>query len=380
MAIITIDVARNHALFHLATKASDFFSVSLDRISIGEGIEFYDPVYIQSDDPPLYVFEILLLDGVVAGNILIASSTFLGSTLISISKSEAVNILSNRQDLCKILRQEAELSDAQLPDSAIHNIVYSYPKYGVGIKNNLGEWVVVDWKSKSIISSSHDEDDTIQGALVWSFWDEFPQAGPMEEGWNNENNFISNIGGDYLFSEGLYSEDLAEINERAKERKPIKMTTFLPVNIEGQITNVHCAPASLSMIYSYIYHSELDQNEAGEAMNMLPMGSTISGQVRGFKQLLGSDFDIEIDRTPTWEELKVLIEEGLPVKSGIRGHARVATGVRKEIYMNPITGAVEYEDKLLLINDPEPVGIGAQTWENVKTAMLRDFIFVKRKN
>ncbi|MDA0111952.1 hypothetical protein OH457_01815, partial [Vibrio sp. 2art] len=348
MARVDRKTAKKHAYFHLTTKGSSLFGKNIKKLEIQDGIEFYDVEYLEKDDPPLYVFSVTS-DNHEIGRILISGTTYLGSTLISIisNHSKIKNTQEHRINLIEKLRKEFGISIKHAKNSSFKNIVYSYPRYGIGVKDKNNAWKIINWEGESFITDTL-VDPELQGEYYWSFWDEFPQAGSNEEEWKKESEFISN-----LFSTEDYN--ISKLAESIKKIKPVKMTHILPVKSMGQKTNVHCAPCSLEMIYKYVYRKELSQEEVGEKMGILPMGTTTSGQVKGYKHYFSDDFKIELDRTPTWDELKDSIVNGLPVKSGIRGHARVAIGIRKDTYLNSLTGEIQYEDKLLLINDPEPV-------------------------
>jgi len=399
MARVTPSQARKHALFHLHTKTRTTFNPlgvgSGGSLSLGDSIDFLDVAYLGNDDPPLRCFEIRSSD-LIVGVIAISGSTFLGSTLVSLRITTAEPFVIRFAALRNVIRQHLGVNTETLPDTDIFPIAYSYPKFGLGTRLPDDSWLVVDYFDGVPFTASLEEletDDSTQGIAVWSFWDAFPQAGPTEDAWKSESDFIDSLFptdgpdlpvsvlGDPLVPDvGVLETDLVtSLERRLSERPPMQRILSLPVPLIGQITNVHCAPASLSMIYQYLYRSSLSQNEAGEAMDILPNGSTVSGQVRGFREKVGDDFEVTLDRTPTWDELFESIQAGLPAKSGIRGHARTAVGVREDIYINPLTGQTDLTEQLLLVNDPEPVGTGSQIWENIRTAILRDFIFISRR-
>lgn len=390
MARVSDVQARKHALFHLYTKTRSVgqyagLSTDLD-LSLGDSADFWDIVHLQSEDPPLRCFEVTSGSRVV-GNVCVAGTTALGSTFVS---ARFVSSAGFRDRFEELETSIAQMLGSPLPELGLSAtpIVYSYPKFGLGVELPDASWIVCDYYNGEpfVAQLAADVDDAVQGRSAWSFWDTFPQAGGAEEAWKAEDSFVNEL---LATTETgpLFSADSALTDKEATlslassiaRRPPIQLVEILPVPIEGQVTNVHCAPASLSMMYAYVYGTDVSQEEAGEAMHLLPNGSTISGQLRGFREKFGEHFDVTLDRSPTWDELRVAIRSGLPAKSGIRGHARVAVGVRQDIYQDPLTGEAHHSEELLLVNDPEPVGSGSQVWENARTSLLRDFIFLTRK-
>lgn len=399
MARVSQQQARKQALYHLHTKSRVAFShlglEFIKSLTLGESVDFLDVLHLHDDDPPIRCFEVISF-GVVIGTISIAGSSFLGTTLVSLRICETKSFQTRFQELRNSLREFLKRDSAELPDTSFFPVVYSYPKIGLGVPQPDGTWAVVDFFQGVAFATSVEEletDDPSQGISVWSFWDAFPQAGPTEESWKLESGFIdswfpvdgpelmwTHIGDPAIAKKSLLTPDYFSVFSRQLvERPPMQQIYSLPVPLRGQISNVHCAPASLSMIYEYLYQEPLPQDEAGLAMNILPNGSTISGQLRGFREKVGADFDVSLDKSPTWNELSASIRSGLPAKSGIRGHARAAVGVREDVYIDPLSGVVQLTEQLLLINDPEPVGIGSQVWENVKASLLVDFILLTRK-
>lgn len=402
MARVSKQTALKHAYFHLFSKtlASDplfGFNNWSDSI-LGFGIPFYDVVYQKKDDPVIYVFDVYKAHHL--GCIGITGSTYFGTTFAFLNKSNQTAGMSIKDRITLLSKNLVE--QKQVVFDTIIPVVYSYPKIGLFGKTQSGHGLVVDFYSGHEVPKYEGDIDN-QGQYSWSFWDEFPQAGGRADQWKVEDDFIGSIfksdslktlnftTSHYLFpestidvveplSDNVQAALLSEVSGHIEAAPPFKHQALTSMPLLGQVTDIHCAPASLQMIYKYIYGKELDQHEIAQKMQITSIGSTTSGQLRAYNHYFGADFDIIFDQNPEVEEFKASIEQFLPVKTGIRGHARAAAGWQKSTFVDPIKGSISYEENLILVSDPMPVGSGSLSWESEKTNLWRDLILLKRKS
>lgn len=375
MARVDLKQAICQAAFHLAVNR-DSYGLSWKNTSVRESVLFWDIKYGKNDDPVLYVFDVVdKSNNLVKGYIGICGSDYLGSTLVFLKPSINNRSIKNLLEDCKLkFINKLGLSDSKV----ITPVVYSYPKIGLSTDSDSEIKYIIDIFSGESFDLPVVYDDNTQGLIAWSFWDEYPQASNSQERWSLENDFINQI----LVNNS--SDDIDAITEDYDSyiysKPPIVDLIVIPVNLIGQINSVYCAPTSLQMIYKHVYGTTLDPEDIAQSMNITPSGSTLSGQKKAFDKYFGEDFEIKLDRTPSYADIKESIEQNhLPMKSGIRGHARTAIGVRREMFINPLTDKILLEKQFLLINDPEPVGKGSLKWEDISTIGLRDFIVLLRR-
>ncbi len=388
--------AFQQATFHLALITSGHLQngdfATWQNVSIGSMIKFSGFEYLDRDDPVIYLYEVIDSDNRVQGFVGICGSTYFGTTLAFIHVLESSSISDLLQKAKHALRSNSRTQEG---DPHFVPVVYSYPKIGVAQYHDGNLIGLVDLFFDGILDiAAMPSISDNQGLAIWSFWDEYPQAGPSEDEWRYENDAIEKFLTSYFGSQPIIAPTvLGDEHERLKEGAiwtdnirqqivsdpPTSSSLILPVTIQGQKTDHHCAPTSLAMIFEYIYGIPLDQDEAGEAMELTIYGTSINNQERGFKAKFGDDFNIVVDKSPDFDELEAGLKEFLPVKSGVRGHARVATGVRRDYFIDPVSGKIAHENLLLRIHDPLPQEKGSIRWENVKAKQLRDFIFLRRR-
>ncbi|WP_105433021.1 papain-like cysteine protease family protein [Neorhizobium sp. T6_25] len=380
MAAIGVDNAFGLAVFHLGTKAGIHNAYGLQNWRSGvlaSGIAFYDPYYGSRDDPVIYLFDVLHGPESV-GIVAIAGSDAIGTTLSFMRSFGPENLLTTIQELSRLIEETYGIGS-----TSIIPVVYSYPKLGIMGKKSNNDVVIFDLLSHALIHEGLLPDspvDDMQGLLIWSFWDNFPQAGNAASAWAEEAAAISTILNSRSLSVNRATQNAVgtKLARSIQDAPPTISQHIMPLPLVGQTSNIFCAPASLQMIYRYIFQNDIPQDDIAREMSITAAGSTLSGQLNAYRLYFGKTFEVSLNRAPSGEVVVNALNSYLPVKCGIRGHSRVITGFRTETYVDPLSGKIILSDVSAMVNDPEPVGYGSVVWENTKQNNWMDIIELKR--
>ena len=245
------------------------------------------------------------------------------------------------------------------------NIVcYCYPKLGVMVYGDEGTPAMIydlyD-EMKHIVPSSEagflGTDDELS---VYSFYQRLPEGA----------NFLQDQENEYAKKEESYAalvdaatrDDFSFLSEAEAgiEEK------ILDVPLYGQETSVYCAVATAQMILKY-HGFTMTQNDIATAMNTSPTGSTNPNQVEAYKTCSNQKLDAIYDPSADFSEARSQIDQNLPLKSGIPGHARAVIGCRENT-----------TDKWLHVNDPYPLNQGKKRIESSANPVWTNWIYVKR--
>jgi hypothetical protein len=120
------------------------------------------------------------------------------------------------------------------------------------------------------------------------------------------------------------------------------------LNLIPQQTASFCAAATAQMILDYHRLNNKPQDVIAGAMQTGPSGAAPELQVDGINRLFGTSVRAELDRTPSFEEVRTEILANRPFKTGGPYHARAVCGYRVE----------EGDKRWLFIFDPEPANQG----------------------
>lgn len=394
---VDINEAISQALFHLYSLKVKHSSLILDSPSvvefkIGGYSSFYDIKALKEEPEILYVFDIIYGNNCV-GRISINATKHIGSTLANIVSFPTKGIFTSIENSKSKATAYYPNADTFIP------VVYSYPNLGLGVIEAGTLKGVIDIDTLEKVNINYIYNDILpelSGNFAWSFWDNVPQNGNSLQMWENRNTLVL----DYLpisdseseleqylnFNKTWKNQNQVDylyksqrlLKNAVTENPPIIYSHRLPIPLVGQNNNINCAPTSLSMIYEYLFSEPIEQELVADSMNTTLLGTYLSDQLQSFNSYFGNMFNVDLDRTPTYEEAKDSILNFLPLKSGIIGHARTISGFREETYINKLTGEVLLEEKYLVVNDPKPNNSGSINIENINQSKLKDFITLKR--
>lgn len=377
MAVVPVVQARLHLSFHHATVARGTANgaglFTQRSLAVDEGTLFWDAKYGRSEDPVLYLFDSVEA-GESASRTLVSASTDSPASLLGIESGPSAPM----SDLVAAATAEAARAfpsaDSFLPT------VHSFPKLGIGGYRDGVLLGVFELGTQTPLKYSLGPDDA-QGQTIWSYWDEVPQSGE-ETGFARDALAIQTILSQtaewlgYKATALSADELLASMTEA---RPPAAFSSLLPVPLMPQLTAATCAAASLAMIHGYVYGGALDLAEVASEMRTTSTGAYVSDQVLAFEHYFGQDFTVSLEQSPTFARASEQVVSYLPLKSGIKGHARTAVGVQELRFVSPLSGEAILDQQLLVVHDPLPVGVGRVRYENVASTRLRDFITLKRK-
>jgi hypothetical protein len=139
-----------------------------------------------------------------------------------------------------------------------------------------------------------------------------------------------------------------QLPDKIREARPSTPPVILPLKLIPQQTANFCAAATAQMILDYHHLNNKPQDVIAAAMETGPSGADPEDQVDGLNKLFGRSVQAELDRTPSFEEVRTEILAKRPFKTGGPYHARAVCGYRIE----------EGDKKWLFIFDPEPANQG----------------------
>lgn len=123
---------------------------------------------------------------------------------------------------------------------------------------------------------------------------------------------------------------------------------ILQLTLIPQQTANFCAAATAQMILDYHRLNDKPQDVIADAMQTGPCGATPEHQVDGINKLFGTSVQAELDRVPSFEDVRDELLSNRPFKTGGPYHARAICGYRVE----------EGDKRWLFIFDPEPANLG----------------------
>ena len=269
-------------------------------------------------------------------------------------------------------------------------VCYGYPYIGVRFTvntNSSESYMLYNPYSKRLRSRWTNADGTtpneesglrngsLEGEPFYSILSNIPEAGSVdsssEKQWSGlyiesiraAANIVASTGhstaNEILSSAILATRDAPSITE---ERISVQ-GTVLPVSLIAQETDVFCAVASAQMILDYIGIERISQSEIASILGTNDRGTPPDALVEHLNQLSGNIIKMSTYSNPTFIDIKGLFSI-LPMKSGIPGHARTIRGWKEYSYLGE-DGRPRHSEKFLVINDPQPVGVGQIILENV---------------
>jgi hypothetical protein len=392
MAKVSVVNARSAIMFHLASKlqtaSGDDPWATLKQASLSP-----QPEDIFDLDGDLLFYDFKLVDaGVTVGYARAAADDRLTTPVYFIAALSAAYTVTDRQTA------KTELSQVLgVPVSdPLRLVCYSFPKVGYLFEVTLGgqdsqyiydtaERSIWDVASLPVNSEVGDPLDDIEGVTATSvFKKEVREAGPGSDvRMKSEFENIFSVAAEIL-PEGAIENDLAFTEddfERLKDyfenNPPAISSLMLPVELIPQITPVYCAAASAQMILKP-FGIDMDQEDIAAAMNIGEHGATNRDQFAAYKTLSNDRLAPSFDNSPTFAEAKAAVDQFIPMKSGVPGHARVVRGWKMFTYISPLTGDILRHEEWVLVNDPYPVGVGAVRWESLSNHNYQNFIYAYR--
>ncbi len=139
--------------------------------------------------------------------------------------------------------------------------------------------------------------------------------------------------------------------------------SLLPATLYSQTTQVFCAVATAEMMLSFVGIPKT-QDEIAAAMGTGATGTTNPDFITGFTGLTSHKFTAQFSNSPSFTDFVQIVEQTLPAKSGIPGHARLLRGWREYLFLDS-SGSVLDKEQFLIINDPYPLGSGQLALENI---------------
>lgn len=143
----------------------------------------------------------------------------------------------------------------------------------------------------------------------------------------------------------------------------------------SQTDEWHCTLASAEMILTF-FDPDGDFNQVSLEAPFgyeTGRGATTAKQLVGYNSLLNEQGIVaNADFDPTFEDVSQAIDNGLPLRSSIPGHARCCCGYRKkELALENGARLIISE---LLIHDPYPPQTGKVRWEPLGAVKLDNFV------
>jgi hypothetical protein len=276
-------------------------------------------------------------DGKAIGEIEIAASKVLGSSLCRVILSPPLNRETAAQ-------KAIEVAEKEYPDYKIHStkpVCYSYPKEGVMVMLAKPEakeekTVIIDVYLSSVVPLKEPKKEGELGA--WSIYDKISAKERAKgiEKWDSDAEFIADQSSTGILDKG----------DRGS-----RGSKTLSVQLYAQQYSNYCAAATGQMIAKYHGHTH-SQSLVATFMGLTPGG----GGATDDDQLVYYHYGISKygsdDYPASFNGEKDEIDANRPLMSGITGHARCARG-----YSESVLGDYIY------INDPWPVNIGLVYWE-----------------
>lgn len=140
------------------------------------------------------------------------------------------------------------------------------------------------------------------------------------------------------------------------------------VTLQAQSAPTYCAVASAKMILDY-HGIVKTQDEIALVMQTGPGGTMPAQQLAGYATLSDNHYLATNAAPATFDGIQEEIHASRPGKSGIPGHARVATGWR----LDPANAQTQW----IYIYDPWPVNQGQVYWEAWGSVVHTNFLSVK---
>lgn len=137
----------------------------------------------------------------------------------------------------------------------------------------------------------------------------------------------------------------------------------LPVELIPQEESNYCALACVQMILEYIGRSEgITQQQLAAELGTTSRGTDPDVLGENLGRLSGNLIDVSTLDKPSFEQI-VEAFGPLPLKSGIRGHARVIRGWKRYAFLGS-DGRPSHTEEFFVVNDPQPVGSGLVVLES----------------
>jgi hypothetical protein len=174
--------------------------------------------------------------------------------------------------------------------------------------------------------------------VIWSPFDYLALSSPDEA--------------DQLFkSAAALLEKLAIPLRELAQHPSLAERKVLPLERIAQEESNYCAAATAQMLLRfYIPGFPKTQDEIAKDMRIKPtdLSAKVENQVSAIKKLTADQFEAELDKDPTFQEVCDHINDGQPFKNSIPGHARATVGWS----LSRAGNAGEY----VLIHDPQVPG------------------------
>jgi len=201
-----------------------------------------------------------------------------------------------------------------------------------------------------------------EGQPFYSILTEIPEAGPgvvtpSIHQWNRLESVFGKAKAGGFAPLKFSLESLGQAGVRFAVRGAL-----LPAVLYSQITEVYCAVATAEMMLSFVGISK-KQNDIAAAMNTGPSGTTNPDFLHGMTILSSGKVTGQFINLPGFADCVQVVEQMLPAKSGIPGHARLLRGWREYIFFDD-SGTVLDKEQFLIINDPYPTTSGQLVLEN----------------
>lgn len=343
-------------------------------------------------EPLFYSFPVLLENGAMVGRIWVSASKVLGPSAASVIMGPRTWSMEDATARVEEAAMEAypgwEIVSLQI-------IVYSYPKIGVLVTirdpRTGGEArIIMDVADGTIIPDVEPEAD-VRGTGSWSFYESIPREEWAERigRWEADNEWVNMVVA-HLREAGIEPMMLMErpftVHEWMIPKEVFGDLTSCEVCIVNggipapgginqfcQQTGVWCTVATGQMIAAFygVHHT---QAYIASVMGTSTSGTFTLGELGYFKDSkkgLGkacSDYD---RTTNDWNEFSSEICAGRPFDSSIKGHSRVAAGVR---WCQTPTGTKRY----IGIVDPSPPKKGCgERWDDWDTVKLMEHVWVR---
>jgi len=309
-------------------------------------------------------------------------------------------------------------------------VCYGYPRLGILIElvdpktKEKIDRIIVDVGSLKVVPLLVPEED-VEGITTWSMLDRIPHGEKQDriKRWEADDGLLAFLKNGAQkakidIREKLSEKERREIDELLgkviKKREILKNLDeqqgtdtnqpesggfpwlpfkTLPLTLYGQEDNCWCAVATGQMILRY-HNYYYEQDDIAVEMNTIPpapairpndCGTTNGNQVAAYESLSRNYLDATFDNAPTWAKARDEIKRDLPLKSGIRRHARACCGYSLFVYFLITTGTlIVYRN--LLIHDPWPPNTnnnfcdphgGEAKWEEWDSIVHTNYIYVR---